>query len=37
MVLHWKNIGGLGWKRKATLNGIGAAVTGVVFIIISVA
>lgn len=37
MVMHWRKIRGDGWRAKALLNGVGAVVTGVVFIIISFA
>src|SRR5204862_4744232 len=34
MVRHWFRHRGGGWRRKATMNGIGAATTGVVAIIV---
>jgi amino acid transporter len=37
MVVHWRKLRGEGWRGKALLNGIGATVTGVVLVIISVA
>ncbi len=37
MVVHWRNTRGEGWRAKALLNGVGALVTGVVLIIISLA
>ena len=37
MVVHWRKVRGEGWRAKAILNGVGAVVTGVVFIIISIA
>ena len=37
MVVHWRRLRGDGWYAKALLNGVGAVVTGVVFVIISIA
>jgi hypothetical protein len=37
MVVHWRKLRGEGWRGKALLNGVGATVTGVVLVIISVA
>ena len=37
MVVHWRTNRGADWQKKALLNGIGAVVTGVVFVIITVA
>lgn len=36
MVVHWKNEKGKGWQIRALLNGLGAAATGLVVIIITV-
>jgi amino acid transporter len=36
MVRHWRREGGPGWKWKASVNGLGAAVTGVVLLVIVV-
>jgi hypothetical protein len=35
--VHWRKLRGEGWRGKALLNGVGAVVTGVVLVIISVA
>ncbi|MFM8176718.1 MAG: APC family permease, partial [Candidatus Limnocylindrus sp.] len=37
MVVHWRKLRGEGWRSKAALNGVGAVVTGVVLVIISIA
>ena len=37
MVVHWRNVRGADWQKKALLNGVGAVVTGVVLVIISLA
>ncbi|NBO52439.1 MAG: APC family permease [bacterium] len=37
MVVHWRKVRGDDWQKKALLNGIGATVTGVVLVIISLA
>jgi amino acid transporter len=36
MVLHWKRVGGPGWRASALVNGIGALVTGVVLLVVAV-
>jgi amino acid transporter len=36
MVVHWKNIGGPGWRTSALISGIGALVTGIVLIVVAV-
>jgi amino acid transporter len=36
MVLHWRRLGGSGWRTSAAVNGFGAIVTGVVLIIVAV-
>jgi amino acid transporter len=35
MVIHWKRLGGSGWRRHAFVNGLGATVTGVVLIVVA--
>jgi amino acid transporter len=35
MVLHWREEHGPGWKVRATINGFGACLTGVVFVVVS--
>ena len=35
MVLHWRTVRGPGWKTSAAINGFGAAVTGVVLVIVA--
>jgi amino acid transporter len=35
MVLHWRSLGGPGWKTSATINGFGAMVTGIVLVIVA--
>ena len=37
MVVHWRKIRGADWQKKALLNGVGAVVTGVVLVIITLA
>ena len=37
MVVHWQRTRGADWQKKALLNGVGAVVTGVVLVIISLA
>ena len=37
MVVHWRKNRGADWQKKALLNGVGAVVTGVVLVIITVA
>jgi len=36
MVLHWRKLGGRGWRTSAAINGFGAVVTGIVLIIVAV-
>jgi amino acid transporter len=36
MVVHWRRLGGPGWRSNATINGIGALVTGIVLLVVSV-
>jgi amino acid transporter len=36
MVMHWRRLRTPGWRRSAVLNGIGAAVTGVVLLVVAV-
>jgi len=36
MVLHWRTLRGPGWRTSAAINGFGAAVTGVVLVIVAV-
>jgi amino acid transporter len=35
MVMHWRSLGGAGWKTSAAINGFGALVTGVVLVIVA--
>ncbi|HEY1304416.1 MAG TPA: APC family permease [Vicinamibacterales bacterium] len=35
MVIHWRTLRGSGWRTSATINGFGAAVTGVVLLIVA--
>lgn len=35
MVMHWRSERGSGWKWRATVNGFGACLTGVVFLIVA--
>jgi amino acid transporter len=35
MVMRWKNLKTAGWRRRAAINGFGAAVTGIVFFVIA--
>jgi amino acid transporter len=35
MVLHWRTLGGPGWKTSAAINGFGAVVTGIVLLIVT--
>lgn len=35
MVLHWRRLRGPGWRSSALINGFGAAVTGVVLVIVA--
>jgi len=36
MVIHWRQLGGPGWRTSAAINGFGAVVTGVVLLIVAV-
>src|SRR5262245_11624279 len=36
MVLHWRTLGGPGWKTSAAINGFGALVTGLGLIIVAI-
>jgi len=36
MVVHWRKEGGPGWRANATVNGIGAIVTGIVLLVVAV-
>ncbi len=36
MVVHWRRLGGPGWKTSAAINGFGATVTGIVLIVVAV-
>jgi amino acid transporter len=36
MVVHWRRLGGAGWRTSAAINGIGALVTGIVLIVVAV-
>jgi amino acid transporter len=35
MVVHWRKLKGPGWKTSALINGLGAAVTGIVLIVVA--
>jgi hypothetical protein len=35
MVVHWKRVGGPGWRTSAFVNGLGAVVTGVVLLVVA--
>jgi amino acid transporter len=35
MVIHWRRLGGPGWRTSAAINGIGAAVTAVVLLVVA--
>jgi amino acid transporter len=35
MVVHWRRLKGAGWRTSACINGFGAAVTGVVLIVVA--
>src|SRR5205807_1392073 len=35
MVIHWRRLGGPGWRTSALINGLGAAVTGVVLLVVA--
>ncbi len=37
MVLHWRSLGGPGWKTSAAINGFGAVVTGIVLMVVAAA
>jgi len=36
MVVHWRKLGGPGWKTSAVISGTGALVTGIVLIVVAV-
>jgi hypothetical protein len=36
MVVHWRRLGGTGWRTSAVINGVGAAVTGIVLLVVAV-
>jgi hypothetical protein len=36
MVLHWRQLGGPGWRTSALINGVGALVTGIVLLVVAV-
>ena len=36
MVVHWRRLGAAGWRASALVNGVGAAVTGVVLAVVAV-
>ncbi len=36
MVVHWKKLGGPGWRTSAAISGTGALVTGIVLIVVAV-
>ena len=36
MVVHWRRLKGPGWKTSAAINGFGAAITGVVLIVVAI-
>src|SRR6478672_8845538 len=36
MVIRWRRLGGPGWRTSATVNGVGALVTGIVLVIVAV-
>jgi amino acid transporter len=35
MVVHWRKLGGPGWRRAAVINGVGAIATGIVTLVIA--
>jgi hypothetical protein len=35
MVVHWRKLGGPGWRTSAAINGVGAVVTGIVLIVVA--
>jgi amino acid transporter len=35
MVVHWRRLRGPGWRTSATINGVGAVVTGLVLIVVA--
>jgi amino acid transporter len=35
MVVHWKRLGGPGWRTSAAINGFGALVTGLVLVVVA--
>ena len=36
MVIHWRRVGGPGWKTSAAINGVGAIVTGIVLVVVAI-
>lgn len=36
MVVHWRRLGGPGWRTSALVNGLGALVTGIVLLVVAV-
>jgi amino acid transporter len=36
MVVHWRRLGGPGWRASAVINGVGATVTGIVLLVVAV-
>ena len=36
MVVHWKKLGGPGWRTSAAVNGFGALVTGIVLVVVAI-
>jgi len=36
MVIHWRRLGGRGWKTSAVINGFGALVTAIVLIVVAI-
>jgi amino acid transporter len=36
MVVHWRRLGGAGWKTSAAINGFGALVTGIVLMVVAI-
>ena len=35
MVIHWRRLGGPGWRTSAAINGVGALVTGIVLLVVA--
>ncbi len=35
MVIHWRRLGGPGWRTSALINGVGALVTGIVLMVVA--